>query len=246
MLKDFLKEVISLVVGKPAEGIADLLYSKIHVNEFILAKKLGITINQTRNILYKIADHGLVSYIRKKDKRKGWYTYFWKIEVLKTLEFLKAEILRRMEQINDQIKSREVKQFYVCPLCHVEFTEENALLHDFACPECGNILAIKDNAPVLKELNRNLNKLNRDLSEIEVEVGKEKEKVEEVRVKEIKKIVAEKKRKSSIALKKRRKESAKKKKELEAAKPKKKINKSSKSKKPNKAKKYSSKGKSRR
>ena len=74
MLKKFLKEVIVIVVGKQAEEIADLLDSSKHVNEFSIAKKLDITINQTRNILYKIADKGLVSSIRKKDKKKGWYT----------------------------------------------------------------------------------------------------------------------------------------------------------------------------
>ena len=52
MQEKFLKEVVGLVVGKQAEEIVELLDSKKYVNEFILAKKLDITINQTRNILY--------------------------------------------------------------------------------------------------------------------------------------------------------------------------------------------------
>ena len=56
MLDKLLREIVVLVVGKPAEPIADLLYSNKHINEFTIAKKLGITINQTRNILYKISD----------------------------------------------------------------------------------------------------------------------------------------------------------------------------------------------
>jgi len=70
MLDKFLKEVVVITVGKQAEPIADLLNAKKHVNEFIIAKKLGLTINQTRNILYKISNSGLVSFIRKKDKKK--------------------------------------------------------------------------------------------------------------------------------------------------------------------------------
>jgi len=76
MLKNLLEETVEIVIGKQAEGIVDLLDGKKYVNEFIIAKKLGITINQARNILYKISDQGLVSFIRKKDKKKGWYTYF--------------------------------------------------------------------------------------------------------------------------------------------------------------------------
>jgi len=195
MLAKFLKEVVVILVGKQAEPIADLLDSQKHVNEFLIAKKLGLTINQTRNILYKIADHGLVSSIRKKDKRKGWYTYFWKIENLKSLEFLKEMLSKKIENINNQIKSRETKVFYVCPECHVEYNEENALLHDFTCPECGQVFVKSDNTKILKELTKDREKLNRELGIIEEEIVKEKEVVEKKRIKEKTKFEKEKKAK---------------------------------------------------
>jgi len=187
MLKDFLEEVVVLVAGKPAEPIADLLYSAKHVNEFIIAKKLDLTINQTRNILYKISDVGLVSSIRKKDKKKGWYTYFWKIETLKALEFLKAYIEKRMEQFNNQINSRESKTFYVCERCNLEFNEENAMHLEFACPECGEVLSLKDNTKLVKDLKKNYDKLKEKVDEIDAEIGKENEKVEKEKEKEKKK-----------------------------------------------------------
>jgi transcription factor E len=178
MIQKLLKEVISIVVGKQAEEIAELLNNKKHVNEFLIAKKLEITINQTRNILYKISDHGLVSSIRKKDKRKGWYTYFWKIEVLKSLEFLKKFLIKKIDEINHQIKSRETKMFYVCETCNIEVSEENALLNNFTCNECGKIFTVKDNTRVLREFNRNLDKLNKELEEVEVEIKIESEKLD--------------------------------------------------------------------
>jgi len=187
MIKQFLRDAIVLIVGKPAEEIADFLNSNKHVNEFLIAKRLGITINQTRNLLYKISDQGLVSSIRKKDKRKGWFTYFWRIEILKSLEFLKGVFLKRAKQINNQINSRESKQFYACEKCNIEFNEENALLHDFTCSECGSVFVLKDNSAVLKELRKNLNKLNKELAEIEVEIAKEKEELDKKNIKEVKK-----------------------------------------------------------
>jgi len=178
MLKKFLREVIVVIVGKQVEGIADLLNTNKHVNEFIIAKKLDITINQTRNILYKISDQGLVSFIRKKDKKKGWYTYFWKIETLKSLEFLKNILLKKIAQISFQIKSRETKDFYACERCNIELNEENALLQDFTCNECGAIFTIKDNSKFLRDLKRNLNKLEKELELVDAEIIKEEEKVE--------------------------------------------------------------------
>ncbi|MFC1710864.1 hypothetical protein ACFLZJ_01775 [Nanoarchaeota archaeon] len=204
MLKKFLKEVVTLVVGKQAEEIADLLDSKKHVNEFAIAKKLDITINQTRNILYKIADQGLVSSIRKKDKRKGWYTYFWKIEILKALEFLKKNTTKRINQIEYQVKSRETKEFYVCETCGIEFNEENALLHDFTCSECGGIFSRKDNTKMLRELQKHLIRLKQELDLIEEEIEKEELKMEKKKTREIKKEVKEKAKKRAVAAAKRK------------------------------------------
>jgi transcription factor E len=192
MLKNFLKEVISIVVGKPAEEIVDLLDGDKYVNEFIIAKKLDLTINQARNILYKISDHGLVSSIRKKDKKKGWYTYFWKIEVLKSLEFLRELGLKNLTQLKNQIKSRETKRFYVCERCNIEYNEENAMLHDFICNECGEVFSAKDNEKAIKEFKRNEEKLENKLKIIGNEIDIEKAKLEKIKMKEIKKIEGEK------------------------------------------------------
>ena len=187
MLKKFLKDAVTLIAGKQVEEIVDLLDTSKYVNEFIIAKKLGVTINQARNILYKISDFGLVSSIRKKDKKKGWYTYFWKIEILKSLEFIRNDILKKIDQFEHQIKSRETKRFYVCEKCHIELNEENALLHNFTCPECGSVLTMKDNTKLIKEMRKNLEKLRRYIVLVEEEIRKESEKFELKRLKEIKK-----------------------------------------------------------
>ncbi len=192
-----------VVAGKQAEKIPELLLNKNYVNEFIIAKKLEITINQARNILYKISDYGLVSSIRKKDKKKGWYTYFWKIEVLKCLEFLKNILVKQMTQINYWIKSREEKGFYVCERCSREFTEENALLHNFICDECGDVFTVKDNKKVLKEFNKELDKLKKELSLVEAEIKKEKEKIEKAKIREAKKIEKNKPAKKTKTVKKK-------------------------------------------
>lgn len=187
MLKKFLKEAMVLIAGKPSEDLVDLLDTNKHVNEFAIAKKLNLTINQTRNILYKISDHGLVSSIRKKDKRKGWYTYFWKIEVLKSLEFIRNDLMKKMDNFEHQIKSRETKRFYVCEKCHLELNEEHALLNNFTCLECGDLLTMKDNTKMINEMKRNLDRLKKDLGFVLEEVKRESEILDKKKQKEIKK-----------------------------------------------------------
>ena len=212
MLTKFLKEIVVSLAGKQAEGMIDLIDGKKYVNEFIIAKKLNLTINQVRNILYKISDYGLVSFIRKKDKKKGWYTYFWKIEVAKSLEFLKENLFKKMELIQNQITSRKTKEFYACEKCNIEFSEETALTYNFMCNECGEIMSRKDNAPAIKEYTRELDKFKRELVLIDEELKIEREKFEKNKAREMKKeekIKLEEKQKKKIATQERKAEEKK-------------------------------------
>ena len=125
--------------------------------------------------------------MRKKDKRKGWYTYFWKIEIFKSLDFLRQILEKKIDQMNYQIESRTKKTFYVCKGCNIELNEENALLRDFICGECGEVFVTKDNTKFLKELKKNLDKQIKEFELIEEEIVKEKENLEKKRLREIKK-----------------------------------------------------------
>ena len=99
MQKDLLKKIALEVGGQSAEGVVDILFGKKHVNEMIIAKKLKLTINQTRNVLYKLGDEGLVSFIRKKDSKKGgWYIYYWTLEAGKSLSKLKENLSTKIEE----------------------------------------------------------------------------------------------------------------------------------------------------
>ena len=210
----FLKEAVSMVVGKASEDIADLLNSKKHVNEFLISKKMEITINQTRNLLYKLSEKGIVSSIRKKDKRKGWYTYFWKIEIAKTLAFIKNSTEKRKQKILEQLNNRKTKQYYICERCNIEFDEAKALLMDFTCNECGGIFTLEDNTKLIKDLSRNLEKYDLKISEINVEVEKEAERLGKIREKEEAKKALEKAQKRAAKKKERDRLAKKEKKKL--------------------------------
>ena len=72
-----MEDMIVEISGKEALPVYKLLKGKDNVNEFIIANKLKISINQIRNILYKFEQYNLVSSSRKKDRKKGWYIYFF-------------------------------------------------------------------------------------------------------------------------------------------------------------------------
>ncbi len=205
MQVSLLKNVISSIAGQHASGIVDLLYEKKNVNEFLIAKKLKLTINQTRNILYKLADEGIVSFMRKKDKKKGgWYTYFWTLNAGKGLMKFREHLEKNVKEMSEQLNRKRTERFYHCPNCNIESNEENALIYQYTCPECGEILQLKDKGKEIEHLEREIAKMEEVLKSIgqEMSIIVKKEGV----VKARKQRAEAKKKSKERAVKKRKKE----------------------------------------
>ncbi|MBU3913849.1 MAG: hypothetical protein KKB21_00650 [Nanoarchaeota archaeon] len=190
-----LNDILSNVVGRQALDIVNLLAGKKNVNEFILAKKLKLTINQVRNILYKLSHAGLVSFTRKKDKRKGWYTYFWTLNIEKSLELLESNIRKELDSLRNQLKNRESRRFYFCITCKTEVNEETALLHNFTCNECGEVYELQTDKKIINDLVLKIKKLELGISVIEKEISIVREKEVKKKAKLEKKEIKEKKAK---------------------------------------------------
>jgi transcription factor E len=174
----FLKSIVEELTTKQAVPIVDLLVDKKDVNEFLIAKKLDLTINQTRNILYKLSDFGLVSFIRKKDKRKGWYIYYWTLNIAKSLNLLEKKFKEELDQLQLQLKNRQERRYYSCKTCSIEVTEEAALLNDFVCQECTEVYELSDNKEFIYKLEKDIEKLKKELEVISKERMIEEDKVE--------------------------------------------------------------------
>lgn len=172
---NYLKKVVENTAGIEAAKIVDLLYNKKDINEFLIAKKLGLTINQTRNLLYKLSHLGIINSIRKKDKRKGWYIYFWTFDVMRSLEVLEASLSKEIFNFKSELSRKKEQRSYKCNLCGREANEEVALLDNFICPECGEVYQLADNAKAIEIINKNIAKLDKEINLVQAEINKEQE-----------------------------------------------------------------------
>ena len=216
MQKELLKKISSVIVSQGGEKIIDILYKKKNVNELLISKKLNLTINQTRNILYKLLDVNLVKFIRKKDKKKGgWYTYYWTLNIKKSLELLEENLLKKIKNFKENLERRKNERFYFSPSINIEYTEEEALEHNFICPETGEVLQLRNNSETINQLNTEISKLKLFVEDVNKEVlilGKKEKKAIERKLKvETKKKEAERKARRE-KLKRKRKSLAQKKK----------------------------------
>ncbi len=166
-----LHNLVEELAGEETGRIVEILFNKKDVNEFGIAKKMELTINQVRNILYKLSNHGLVSFIRKKDKRKGWYIYYWTLNVEKSLVMLQISLSDKISKLEGKLGERESDRFYVCAPCGIEVSEEKALEHGFSCEECAEVYELSDNSPYIRDIKAKITRTKKELELIETELA---------------------------------------------------------------------------
>lgn len=160
-----IEDAIDEIGGKEGVLVYKILKDKENVNEFTIAEKLKLTINQIRNIIYKFEQYNLVTSTRKKDRKKGWYIYFFTLnkkqvgDVVLQLKKNKMGILKR------QFDRESSNEFYSCPNKCMRLTIENAMEHQFMCAECGSLLQPED-----KE--KNVSRVKKFIKDLEEDLGK--------------------------------------------------------------------------
>ena len=154
-----MEEVVTELVG--AEGIPIIMYlrGKKNVSEFIIAEEVGEEIHRTRNILYRLLEHNIVSFKRKKDKIKGWYICYWDFNE-KILGHLKQKIVEsKIEKLRERLGKENTSMFYMCRNACIRMDFDKAIDFNFKCPECGEIMQEQDNKRTIEFIKERLRQL---------------------------------------------------------------------------------------
>ncbi|MCF7871585.1 hypothetical protein K9L97_00995 [Candidatus Woesearchaeota archaeon] len=157
--EDLLKKIVIEIVSEEAIPIVEYLKGKTRISEFVIAEELEIEIHRTRFLLYKLLEHNLVSFIRKKDKIKGWYICYWDLND-EMIEQIDEKI--RQQKINklEERLNREVgNQFYMCRNACVRMDFERSMEFNFKCVECGEIMNPIDNSKTIDFLKNRITEL---------------------------------------------------------------------------------------
>jgi len=161
---EIITELVEEIAGKDVVRLVELIKGKEHVSEFKIAEKLDLTVNQVRNMLYRLYSHNLVSFIRKKDKKKGWYIYYWTFDQRKGYElFLKIK-REKLETLKERLENETEKIYFVCPSECIRMSLENAMESDFKCPDCGKVLEREENSKRIGAINREIGEVNRQMA----------------------------------------------------------------------------------
>ena len=190
-----MEELISNIIGEDVIPLLRLLKNKKNVSEFKLADSMNITVNQTRNMLYRLSNHNLVSFTRKKDKRKGWYIYYWTLDMKNIKDELVAFKKRKLAEFKARLDKESEGSYLVCPSGCIRMNMEIAMENNFLCPECGQVMQEQNNTRTIDNLKLRIAEMEEELSgEMREYIGRPKKKSAKTSkkvsaVKKIKKVV---------------------------------------------------------
>ncbi|MCK4669891.1 MAG: hypothetical protein KAT43_01715 [Nanoarchaeota archaeon] len=161
-----IETVISDTAGPDVVPLVMKLKNKKNFSEFKLAETLKQEVNLTRNMLYRLLKYNLVSFIRRKDKRKGWYIYYWTFK-LKQVKFVIKKLKEgRLDRLKDRLQRENMENFYSCVHNCMRIAFDNAVEFKYKCPECGELLALEDNSEKIKQIEKNITELEKFLKDL--------------------------------------------------------------------------------
>lgn len=147
------------LVGEEALPFVFYIKGKKHISEFIIAEELDEEIHKTRNILYRLFEHNIVTFTRKKDKIKGWYICYWDFNE-KIVPYLVDKIKQgKIEKLKERLQKEQDNSFYLCRSACTRMSFEHAIEYNFKCPECSEVMHEQNNQRTIEFIKEKLKEL---------------------------------------------------------------------------------------
>ena len=148
-----------------------------NTSEFFIAEKLEVKINTIRKTLYMLQDANLVNSMRKKDKKKGWYIYYWTFDEIQAKALIKKMKDERINNLKKRLDAEQNLSYYTCKKQCIRSTLERALETNFTCLECERILHAVDNSKKVKLIIEELELLEKPEEEMNDALTEEENKI---------------------------------------------------------------------
>jgi len=156
--------ISTMIGGDEYLKVARSLLKSEDATDEEIASSTGLRINMVRKVLYDLFGKALITGIRVKDEKKGWFVYRWRSrrdEVENFIEGQKKKIRNRLQQ---RLDYENTSDFYHCGNedCP-RVTFENSLDLFFKCPSCGNVLNLKKNDKSKKAFGYKIDQIKKDM-----------------------------------------------------------------------------------
>ncbi len=158
-----IESVVGEVAGDDVVTLVKYLKNKKNVSEFKLASIIKKEVNATRNMLYRLYENNLVSFIRRKDKKKGWYIYYWTFNLKRVKDLIKSLKKKRLIKLKERLERERGSIFFLCPNKCIRLSFEQATEFEFKCPECGTLMEQEDSRKLIERIEAEIKELEKEV-----------------------------------------------------------------------------------
>ncbi len=158
-------KISAMIGGDEYLKVARSLLKTKDATDEEIASSTGLRINMVRKVLYDLFGKALITGIRVKDERKGWFVYRWRTRRDEVENFIRGQKKKISDRLQQRLDYESSSDFYHCgnEECR-KLPFQEALEEFFKCPSCGKVVNLKKNDKLKKSLQFKIGELRNDLN----------------------------------------------------------------------------------
>lgn len=163
--EDSFVKIAGLIGGEEYVKVARALLNTEDVTDEEIASATGLKINLVRKVLYDMFGKALITGIRVKDEKKGWFVYRWRAKQDHVNNFIENQKKKILDRLHKRLEHEDSTEFYHCgnhDCPRVKFDVAVELF--FKCPNCKGPLNMVDNSKVKEALRYKIDHITTDIA----------------------------------------------------------------------------------
>ncbi|MDQ3840590.1 MAG: transcription factor [Thermoproteota archaeon] len=162
--EDSFVKIANLIGGEEYFKVARALLNSQDATDEEIASATGLRINIIRKVLYDMFGKALITGIRVKDEKKGWFVYRWRAKQDQVDNFIDNQKKKILDRLQKRLEYEESSEFYHCGNKECpRFKFDSAVELLFKCNNCNGPLNMVDNTRVKEALRFKINQITEDI-----------------------------------------------------------------------------------
>ena len=162
--EDSFVKIAGLIGGEEYLKVARALLNTEDATDEEIASATGLRINIVRKVLYDTFGKALITGVRVKDEKKGWFVYRWRAKRDQVDNFIENQKKKILDRLRKRLQYEEATEFYQCGNQDCpRVTFEQSVEMFFKCPNCKGLLNMVDNSKVKQALRQKIEQISRDI-----------------------------------------------------------------------------------
>jgi transcription initiation factor TFIIE subunit alpha len=158
-------KISNLIGGEEYKRVAKALLNTQDATDEEIASATGMRINIIRKVLYDMFGKALITGIRVKDEKKGWFVYRWRAKSDQVDNFIDNKKKNILERLQKRLEYEESSEFYHCGNNECQRIKFDVAIESFfKCPTCKGNLAMVDNNYTKEALRYKIDQIMSEVS----------------------------------------------------------------------------------